>query len=606
MKTGFDFRRNHLNTRPTQGGTFRFNPRGTAIPNEAFSGNQTGYAFASYLLGIVDSAALSDPVGLGGRRHYYGLFFQDDFKINSKLTLNLGMRWEYQPPGTEVADRLSSWNAGKIDPLSGLPGAYDFAGACTVCASTHYFGRRSLRDFSPRIGFAWQPGQRWTLRGAYGIFYEGDLFNNFNGTPLGKRTNVQAGGTYSLDPDPVQPWAGIFNWDSGFPQKSFVPASYDVSWGDKNAPGMIDPNYGRTPYIQQWNVNLQREIVKNLVVEVGYVGNKGTGLHAGELQRVNQISPAALAQYGSRLTNAVRSPADAAANGIRYPYPGFNGTVGSALRPYPQVQGNNVVQVYGAPVGFSTYHGLQLVVNRQFSHGLSVYTNYVYSKNITNITSSLVGDNANRPLDYYNLRLEKAVSEYDVPHMFKAYVDYELPFGRGKALASNARRVTNTLIGGWSVSVVLNYFSGVPLGFLGSAPLSSQGWNGAVNRANVAAGDLKAGFDPSRFNFANTRSPEDAYLNKSLFSDPAALTLGTSAPRYTQVRDFGTKNEDGGLQKNTRLTEKVRFQLRAEFLNVLNRHQFGGISTNVTSLTFGQVTNVFNNRQVQLGARLDF
>ena len=84
------------------------------------------------------------------------------------------------------------------------------------------------------------------------------------------------------------------------------------------------------------------------------------------------------------------------------------------------------------------------------------------------------------------------------------------------------------------------------------------------------------------------------------------MTLGTSAPRYTQVRDFGTKNEDVGLQKNTRLTEKVRFQLRAEFLNVLNRHQFGGISTNVTSLTFGQVTNVFNNRQVQLGARLDF
>jgi hypothetical protein len=385
-----------------------------------------------------------------------------------------------------------------------------------------------------------------------------------------------------------------------------VPAAYDLSWGDKNAPGMIDANYGRTPYIQQWNLNVQREIIRNLVLEVGYVGNKGTGLHTGELQRVNQLSPALLSQYGSRLTNAIRSPEDAAANGIRYPFPGFVGTVGSALRPYPQVQGNNVVQVYGAPLGFSTYHALQVVVNRQFSQGLSVYANYVWSKALTNVTSSLVNDNTNRPLDYYNLRLEKAVSENDIPHMFKAYVDYELPFGRGKVLAGSAGRVTNAIIGGWSVSAVLNYFSGLPLGFLGSAPLSSQGWNGAVNRANVGPGDLKTSFDKSSFNFANTRSPEDAYLNKSLFADPAPLTLGTGAPRYTQVRDFGTINEDFGLQKNNRITERLRFQLRAEFLNAFNRHQFGGINTNVTNPAFGQVTNVFNNRQVQLGARLDF
>jgi hypothetical protein len=606
MKAGFDFRRNHLNTQPTQGGTFRFNPRGTAIPNEPFSGNLTGYAFASYLLGIVDSGALADPVGLGGRRYYYGLFFQDDFKVNSKLTLSLGLRWDYQPPATEVADRLSSWNPNKIDPVSGLPGAYDFAGACNVCTGRRYFGRRSLRDWGPRIGFAWQPLEKWTVRGAYGIFYEGDLFNGFDGTPLGKRTSLAWGGTWSLDPDPVQPWAGIFNWDNGFPSNRFVPASYDVSWGNRNAPGMIDPNYGRTPYIQQWNLNVQREIIGNFVLEVGYVGNKSTGLHAGELQRVNQISPALLAQYGSRLTNAVRSPADAAANGIAYPFPGFTGTVGSASRPYPQVQGNSVVQAYGAPLGFSTYNALQVVVNRQFSRGLSVYANYVFSKTLTNITSSLVNDNSNRPLDYYNLKLEKAVSENDIPHMFKAYANYELPFGRGKALASGAGRVTNALIGGWSISAVLNYFSGLPLGFLGSAPLAGQGWNGAVNRANVAPGDLKANFDKSQFNFANTRGPENTYVNKSLFSDPETLTLGTGAPRYTQVRDFGTINEDFGLQKNNRITEKVRLQLRAEFLNVFNRHQFGGINTTVTNPAFGQVTNVFNNRQVQLGARLDF
>jgi hypothetical protein len=130
LKVGYDFRHNQQNRRQTPSSSFTFAARGTAIPNEAFSGNQTGYSFASYLLGIVDSAGLSDPVGLGGRRNYMAAFVQDDFKLSRNLTLNLGLRWEYQPPVYEVKDRLSSWNPNKIDPASGLPGAYDFAGDC--------------------------------------------------------------------------------------------------------------------------------------------------------------------------------------------------------------------------------------------------------------------------------------------------------------------------------------------------------------------------------------------------------------------------------------------------------------------------------------------
>jgi hypothetical protein len=576
MKGGFDYRRNMLNEQPTQGGGFTFHPRGTSIPNAAFAGNLTGFAFASYLLGIVDSASLSDPIGTGDRRRYYALFFQDDFKVTKNLTLNLGIRWEYQPPMNEVADRLSSWNPNKIDPVSGLRGAYDFAGNCQVCAGRSSFGRRSLRDWGPRIGFAWQPRTGWTVRGAYGIFYEGDLPNDFTGTPLGKATQLAWGGTWALSADAVTPWAGIFNWDGGLPPSRFQPSAFDVSWGDKNQPGMFDPNYGRTPYIQQWNLNVQRELIRNLVLEIGYVANKSTGLRNGDLVRLNQVSPALLSQFGTRLNNAVRSPADAAANGIPYPYPGFSGTVASALRSYPQVQGNQLVRDYGAPAGFSTYHSLQLVVNRQFSRGLSLYANYVWSKNLTNTASSLVGDNATLgPVDYYNLRLEKGLSVNDIPHMFKAYADYQLPFGRGKAIFGSAPRGVNTLVSGWSLSTVLNYFSGTPLGFSGSNPLVG-GWNGAVNRANVAAGDLLAGFDKSKFDFANTMSPADAYLKKAMFSDPAPLTLGSSAPRYGQTRSFGTINEDFSLQKNSRITEKVRLQFRADFLNAFNRHKFGG------------------------------
>ena len=437
MKAGIDLRRNHLNTRPTQGGGFTFNARGTAIPNEAFSGNQTGYAFASYLLGIVDSASLSDPVGLGGRRIYNAFYFQDDFKVSSRLTLNLGLRWEYQPPFTEVADRLSSWNPDKVDPATGRLGAYDFAGNCSVCTGKNYFGVKSYRDFGPRFGFAYRLMEKWTVRGAYGIMYEGDLFNGFSGTPLGKATSVQAGGTYLLSADPVTPWAGIFNWDNGFPTDRYLPPSYDVSYGDKNRPGMIDKNYGRSPYTQQWNLNIQRELVRNLVLDVGYVGNKSTGIRAGQLALVNQLRPEYLQQFGRNLNNAVRTPADAAANGIAYPYPGFQGTVASALRDYPQVQGNQTVQNYGAPLGFSTYHSLQVTLNRQFARGLTAYTNYTWSKNLTNVQSSQVNDNPGRPLDYYNLKLEKGLSDDDQPHLFKGYISYDLPFGKGRSMFSH-------------------------------------------------------------------------------------------------------------------------------------------------------------------------
>ncbi len=611
MKAGFDHRRNNVNNRWASETTLTFSARATAIPNEAFSGNQTGYAFASYLLGIVDSGTKSDPVPLGGRRHYYAAFFQDDFKVSRRLTLNLGLRWEYQKPNTEVANRLSSWNPNKTDPVTGLPGAYDFAGACQGCTGRTYFGvRHRVRDWGPRFGFAYQPLPRWTIRGAYGIIYEADMFNGALGAPMmetgSSSTNVAWSGSWRLSADPVQPWKGIFNWDNGFPVQRYAPPAFNDSWGNSNRPGMFDPDYGKSPYVQTWNLNVQREILRGLVLDVGYVGNQATGLHAGQLAVLNQLSPSVLSQYGRALNNAVRSAADAAANGIKYPFPGFVGTVASALRPYPQVLGNSVVDVYGSPLGFSTHHSLQVTVNRQFSRGLTVYANYVWSKTLANMQSSEPTYNTSRPLNYYNLKLEKALSVNDLPHMFKAYLDYELPIGRGKALWGGAGSVASAIFGGWSVSWIGNYFSGTPLGFPGSSPLVG-GWNGVTNRANIAAGEMKkSGFNKSVFELSTLTSPNNTYLNKSLFSDAAPLTLGTAAFRYGQARNFGTINEDLGLQKNQRIREKYRLQIRAEFLNAFNRHQLSGINTSVTSPQFGQVTNVSGNRTVQVGVRFDF
>jgi len=350
--------------------------------------------------------------------------------------------------------------------------------------------------------------------------------------------------------------------------------------------------------MQNWNFNIQRELPGRLVLDLGYVGNKGTRLRNGDLVRLNQLPASVLQEYGTRLNNAVTNPQQAAANGIPYPFPGFQGTVGSALRPYPQVQGNQTVQNYGAPVGFSTYHGLQITLNREYANGLTLYSNYVWSKTLTNVDSSLIGGN-DGPLDYYNLALEKTVAEYDIPHMVKTYVSYDLPFGRGRGWM-------NRLFGGWSAAAILNYYSGTPIQF--SAPTAlSGGWNGAVNRPNVAAGPLvRDDFDRSAFELSTSRSPNNLYLNRDMFSLPGPLQLGTGAKRYGNVRNFGTINENLTLTKSHQITEHVRFQLRGELLNLFNRHMLGGISGDVNNANFGYATSVSGNRQVQVSGRFDF
>jgi hypothetical protein len=324
---------------------------------------------------------------------------------------------------------------------------------------------------------------------------------------------------------------------------------------------------------------------------------------------MNQVPVSAL-QYGTKLNNVIRTPADAASYGIAYPYPGFTGTLGAALRQYPQVNGTSTIQTYGTPIGFSTYNSVQVTVNRQFAKGLSLFASYVFSKTLSNVDSELIGGNGanNAPMDYYNLKLEKSITSYDIPHSFKAYASYELPVGRGKALFGSMPRAVNAVLGGWSISAITNYFSGTPLGpFTAPTPLSG-GWNGGNNRPNVASGAdlLNPNFSASNFELSSTSSATDTFLNKAAFSAPASLALGTSAKRYSGVRGFPTINEDMALAKTNKITEKVRFSLRAEFFDALNRHKLGGVSTSFSSANFGQVTSVSGNRQMQLSARVDF
>jgi hypothetical protein len=300
---------------------------------------------------------------------------------------------------------------------------------------------------------------------------------------------------------------------------------------------------------------------------------------------LNQIPIESLARYGTNLTRVIRSQADASAAGIAYPFPGFVGTIASALRQYPQVRGNDRVNVYGAPIGFVSYHSMQVTANRRFAEGFTVFGNYVWSKTLTNTNSA--------PMNVNNLAIEKALANYDIPHALKIYAEWELP-GKGH------------LLGGWSISAILNYLSGTPLIFTGQNPLPGA-WNGGANRINVAPGNLTvSNFDKSAFEISNLNSPSNTILNKSLFSHPNALEFGTASQYFAGARNFADVSEDLGVRKDFQIREGMRAQIRAEFLNAFNRHILGSIQTDVRNPLFGQVTAANGNRTVQLSARFDF
>ena len=600
LKFGTDIRGNQQNNRP-QGnlaGTFNFTAAQTGIPGVNF----VGHSFASFLLGGVNTASVGTPLVSGGRSYYYAGFVQDDFKFSRNLTLNLGLRYEFQPPLTEVADRTSNFDLNVVDPLTGMKGAVVFAGKGPGRTGKSTFVDSDKNNWGPRVGFAYSPDGKTSIRSAYGIFYSANVFNGFSGAPF------QRGfaGTDNIT-NPLN-YTAVFNWDNGYPS-NFVAPQFDPSSWRLGGVTHWDPDAGRIPYTQQWNFNVQRELVSNLVIDVGYVGTKTSGLWTGDLANKNQLDSKHL-RFGTDLVSILRTDADAQRFGLPgLPYPAFSGgQLWQALVPFPHLARNGIgLTTFNAPLGHSTYHSLQVVANRRFTNGLSLYANYNLSKTIQNMESSLRNDNPGRPLDYYNLRLEKSLADFDQTHTFKIAAVVDLPFGRGRRFFTDMPRALDFVLGGWTISYIGNYASGTPLRFTGSG---IPGWNGRANRPdlnNPDGGSLLAGFNRNNFDFASIANPNPnlRYIRPGVFTDHKPFTLGT-AGFTSDVREPWSLNEDFGFRKAFAIREGMKVEIRAELLNAFNRHFFGVIITDVNNPRFGQFTSVSGNRTGQIGMRLDF
>jgi Carboxypeptidase regulatory-like domain/TonB dependent receptor len=601
MKFGADIRGNQLNTRPlgNRAGTFTFTAAQTGIPGVNF----IGHSFASFLLGGVNNASVGVPLGLAGRTSYYAAYAQDDFKVTPKLTLQLGLRYEYQPPAVEQHDRTSNFDLTVTDPLTGMNGAVVFAGDGDGRTGRRTFVESDKTNFSPRVGGAWAVTDRTSLRAGYGIFYGANVFNGFSSVPFSRGF----GGTNNIS-NPLTHTA-MFNWDNGYPDAFVAPALDPASWRLGTVTHW-DPGAGRIPRTHQWNINIQRQVLQTLTVDIGYVGTRSSDIWVGDLAHKNQLDPKYLS-FGSSLSTILRTDADAQRFGLPgLPYPAFaGGQLWQALVPFPHLARNGIgLTTFNSPLGRSQYDSLQVAVNRRYANGLTVFGNYNFSKTLQNMESALRNDNIARPLDYYNQDLEYSLGDFDQTHTWKFAVVYELPVGHDRRFGKDMPGALDAIVGGWTVSVLGNYASGTPLRFSGSA---IPAWNGRANRPDLRNPDdrsLLAGFDSSKFNaaaIAQGNYADHLFITPGLIVDHAPFTLGNAAP-VLDVREPYFRNEDISIQKTFRFGSQMRMQVRGELLNAFNRHTFGGIVTDVLDQRFGQVTSVSGNRTGQLGVRLEF
>lgn len=587
-KFGFDIRANGDNTYSTNrdAGFFNFSNLETALPGNA----STGSGYASFLLGAANSgeAWVYGTGSVGNRSRYYAFFFQDDYKVTPKLTLNMGLRYDIQKPRYEVANRFASF-----DPTLPNPGAGNRLGAIRFASpERRTFADTDWGQLGPRFGLAYSINEKTVIRSGYGIYYSAGAAALANGHLLGFLMGYTSPNSVASQDSGVTP---AFFLDQGFPTDRFPrPPFISPTVINGGVPYYMADRDGHGPYYQNWNLNIQRELPGNILLDLAYVGNKGTRL-GSNLSPENQL-PATNLRLGSLLNANINSP-EARAAGIPIPYPGFNGSVGQALRPYPQYL--TITRPHQAE-GHSTYHAFQMKVQKQFSQGLAFLISYTGSKAITDSVSQLGVPFSVATQDRFNRAAEKSISLNDYPHNLVASYSYELPFGPGKRWANTGGAV-GKVVGGWKISGIQQYQSGQPMRVTVNNPFGSFDIRlrpnvvaGAQKRTTVSPGE----FDPAR----------DRWVNAAAFAVPAPFTLGNATHQLPDLRTPAYLNEDFSISKRTLVNERVAIEFRTDFINAFNRVVFGGALTNISDpATFGRLTAQSNEpRTIQFGLKVTF
>lgn len=579
-------------------GAYAFNRLETADPSS--SATTSGDGFASFLLGQVHSGTLDQPVRTHGRQSYWGFFVQDDWRVTNRLTLNLGLRYEWQPPWLEAQDHQSAVDLNTPNPgADNRPGALIFAGKTPVGIGSRELFPSDHSAIGPRFGFAFSATPQTILRGAYGIYYSDPYYNGYSSVVS---SGYQVTGSFQSTDNGLHP---AFVMADGVPNTyPTVPTLTPTAVNGQNAL-YFQKNMAQMPRTQSWNLSLQQQLSPRSSIEFIYVGTHNTRQIDQNMVNINQVDPKYLAYIPDPVTPPTppptnpllvkATPSSMAAVGASMPYPSFSGTVIQALRPYPQYLTMTSV---AAKSGASIYHGGQVIYQAKTNWGLMFHAGYTWSKTMGYASPTLAGTSAvnNVLQNAFAPQNEWAELPQSVRHSLVMYWTYELPFGKGKKYLTHG--VGSYVAGGWALSAIQTYQSGTPLQIVATNSLPIFNY---VLRPNKAAG-----VDPS-LHMSNNQC--DGTINcvfkPGVFTAPVK-TFGNADLTYSNLRNFAVLSENITLAKETPIGDHLRWSLYAQALNAFNRHRFYAIQTNSSNASFGVPSSVTLPRQVQIGTRFQF
>jgi len=528
LKFGFDFQQVDLyanvtlNARPAYSfsGVYTENPQARST---------TGSAFADFLLGDTASATESTRSISNEVQHIYQGYVQDDWQVTTKLTINAGLRYELPLPFYETNNHYADLI---LEPGT-LYGTVLQAANAAANGYRNSFSNPNYHNFAPRLGLAYRITPKTVIRAAGGIFYGRDENLGVAGRPT---NNPPYFVTTTYTSDQIDPNIIL---SQGFPANALTPGS-TASTPTVNS----YPKYAPTPYVQQWNLTLQRELGGGFTAQTAYVGSSSHDLY---LQ-----------------------------NNVDQPLPG-PGAI-QARRPLPAY---SAINAYG-PYVSAHYDSLQAQLERRFSKGLTVLAAYTWSHSIDN-------DNSSRE-DAYDLQLEQASSSFDIRQRFVLSTVYQLPFGKGKAFL-NSSRIGNIVAGGWQLSAIFTKQTGLPFTPVESVDASNTGTTERPNR--IGSGVLTSG-----------QNVND-WFNVAAFTTPAQYTFGNSGRNI--LEGPGLTNLDLGLSRVIPIRERYHIEFRAEAFNLLNTPQFGLPNATLGTATVGTITTTVNSqRELQFALRFAF
>src|SRR5271165_120777 len=521
---------------------------GCSIPSDP-----TSYDLADFYFGLPSTIAQGSNLATNLRQHVHSLYFQDDWRITPKLTMNIGLRWEFATP---VWERDNLWS--NFDPTTNT----------LVRATNGSLYDRSrvhpdYKDFGPRLGMAYSVDAKTSIRAGYGISYT--FFNRPGSAIEGINGPLAIFGTLSQSVLPGQP--GFLTTQNGFNAgiaSTFNPITTNNDYIPANT---------RWPYVQNWLFSIQREIAKDTVIEVAYNGNHSLRLPI-------------LGDYNQAVPNA----------------PG--GTLG--------VQARRPDQSFGAitwvdPAGNNDYNGLSARLEHRFGQGLYFLNSFTWSKAMGDSEQALEyysNATAANPQNIHDLAAERGPSSFDVKFINVTSVVYDLPFGKGRTFANSLNPLLDAILGGWELNGINTANTGTPINVYYAPPAANDVTGLASNLEYRGAALQRPNVSGSAASQSTAQSLLSYFAGYTFTTPPANApfgNLGRNAFRAPSLEQW-----DLAVDKNFRITERIKLQFRAEFFNVLNHTNFGVPNQQSNSSAFGTITTTYPPRQIQFGLKLLF